>query len=1068
MSNFDSFSLLISRDAQVLWGVNVLIQVSIIAVLSLLIVRYLKNNAVLRWWVLGSALALILFSPVTALMTQFGGVGFIAISNAASESPAFIAQKDVLLPRRDQTPALPAQPVTNPLLNRDLPLSTPGEARPISNHSKVTEAAQDAPRWAPADWMMLCLRIALSVWLAGVFWKLSRMAHGWRRLVAIRSSARRIEDLSVVHALSQASSLLAMSAQPALLQTEHVTSPVAAGIFRPAILLPSSLMAQMDREQLKEILLHEAAHVARRDQVIVVAQNLVTCLFWIHPLVRMVNQRFAQAREEVCDNYVLSSTSAPSYSRTLLTLAERVTGGDVLPASVGMLDGWKLESRVAGLLQRNRNTDTRLTRRSVVLVVALFGCLLAFAGMATISVVGDESKQQPDQPLGSAKPKMKKGAAADTPRASAESSPDADDSDKLQADGAMKPLPASAELQFHGRVVDPQGQAVEGARVYFARQNAAVLAVTDSAGNFAFTCTKGRLPNNAQWGNIKLVAVAEGFGLAISPGLRFESSGKGMKDLMARNPNKKFAAKRPEPILKLVNDDVPINGRIVDLEGQPVPDVAIQLRFVNQAYARFAFNSVTTDRDGRFTIRGIGRDRTVRLVAKGDRTEFSVFFAQTKDVTAATKTSFRQTDPFDLAAGTGSSQRVTYGCNLTHAIGPSTPLEGQVTEAGSGKPLSGVTVYAYELPNNSEVARREELYAITDEDGRYRLVGLPVGDNRLYGAPPAGTSHLQAVAQVRVTDDVPVVNGDFTITKGVMLSGRAIDATTGEPLRGFVDYSAVEGNEYLKEATTFLAATELFANQTDKDGNYRIPVLPGKGYVAFRVRGDLYPVGVLSDAAAATKEPQLPYLPARPVLMMTTTYSSIDLIEPEPEETHVKLDFKLKRSPKVIVKVVDPTDRPLMGSSITENFIYPQLGFARGMNPVSLKGDTYRVKQFTQDGLTVLMARHKDKRLIGRLQIDNPRDCELTLKMQRAGRIRGRVVDDKGNPRVIRIDGYDRIFTTDDDGRFDLPLVLAGYPVTLRALHREQQQMLGTILSEVTLSEGEELDVGDVTVKPNQ
>jgi hypothetical protein len=69
---------------------------------------------------------------------------------------------------------------------------------------------------------------------------------------------------------------------------------------------------------------------------------------------------------------------------------------------------------------------------------------------------------------------------------------------------------------------------------------------------------------------------------------------------------------------------------------------------------------------------------------------------------------------------------------------------------------------------------------------------------------------------------------------------------------------------------------------------------------------------------------------------------------------------------------------------------------------------------------------------------------------------------------VIRIDGYDRIFTTDDDGRFDLPLVLAGYPVTLRALHREQQQMLGTILSEVTLSEGEELDVADVTVKPNQ
>ena len=83
MQVFESFSL----NAQSLWTVNVLLQVTVVAAMALLIVRFITNTAVLRWWVLASALMLILISPVTSYLTQANGVGFLSIASTESNMP---------------------------------------------------------------------------------------------------------------------------------------------------------------------------------------------------------------------------------------------------------------------------------------------------------------------------------------------------------------------------------------------------------------------------------------------------------------------------------------------------------------------------------------------------------------------------------------------------------------------------------------------------------------------------------------------------------------------------------------------------------------------------------------------------------------------------------------------------------------------------------------------------------------------------------------------------------------------------------------------------------------------
>lgn len=1053
----------LAPDVHTLWSVNILIQVTVVSLLALLVVSFLRNNAVLRWWILGAALVLILASPATVLLTQSNGVGLFAISDPSEKiSAAAAASVETAVTPIVVESFLPEVIETTPFIAEE----TAAVAQPpVASTSVVVTTVI---RRAFVAFLLL--------WAVGVVWKFARMLSGWRQLNSIRRTATPIEGARIVRSLSQACEQLGLRRPPVLLQTNRVASPVAAGVFRPAILLPESLITKLEEGPLTDILRHEAAHVSRHDQVIVIAQNVVTCLFWIHPLVRIVNQRFAQAREEVCDNFVLHSTTAPSYSRTLLDLAEYVSDGDVLPAAVGMLDGWRLESRVTGLLQLDRNTATRLTRRSVVAVVTLFGCLLALGGLATISVSGDEPITDQIPPSVVAAAPIKK-VVRDKPEKGAKSVT------------GRKALPNSTEFQFAGKVVGPDRQPVQGAKVCLARPNAKALAVSDAEGNFAFVYRKGRLPNNAAWGNIKLVAIADGFGIAISPILRFETTGKALQDLKARNPNKKFNFGERPRVLNLTPDDVPIQGQIVDLEGQPVPNVVIQLRFVNQAYARSVFAPVTTDPNGRFGIRGIGRDRTVRLVAKGERTEFSVFFARTKDVPTETKTTPRSDDPFDLPSLTEGTHRVTYGARLIHAIGPSVPVEGRVVDSKTGLPLKGVMLSAYQLASSNAAApAREEFNAITDNDGRYRLVGLPLGSNTLRATLETETGYLPRRATFNVTDDVRVINGDLKITKGVVLSGRATDASTGEPLFGNVEYFAAQTNEHFKRGSLNSSA------KTDEDGRYTMTVHPGEGYLTFRARNRVYPVGVLSEDIKAGLDFVGPFLPTKSGSLFPVSYSMIQSIAPQVEDVSASCEFSLTRYPIVKVSMVSLDGQPLNGANIEEVLILPALGFGRAANRIDLTGNTYQCQHFCPDATTAVVARDKERGLIGRVvisetqdaelpiimknpddaakvKIDRVRidgDAELTLTMKPAGKISGRIVDKDGKPRVVRIDGPGRIFATNDDGTFEVPLVLPDYPMSARALHPRQQQLLGTLFSDVILEPGEIRDLGDIQVERNQ
>ena len=400
----------LTGDVDVLWGVSVLLQVSLVAALALIIARMLNRNPTFRHAVLCVALMLVLFSPLTALLLQQSGWSALAVSMgeppAAATSHAIHERAPSAAPvARLPSPAAPREAVA-PAIHppREPPAASP-RARTADPHA--------------SRWLGPLLRTAvpplLCIWSAGAALLLLRLAILWFRLATIMRRARPL-DAATQPVAAEAARALGITTPPRVVRSADVGGPLAAGILWPCVVLPLRIINDFSPHQLREILIHELAHLVRRDPAIALLQSLAAALFWLHPLVGRLNACLARAREEICDNYVLATSTAPSYTRTLLRLAELMRCRHALPASAGLLTArWKLETRAAGILDPERKTMTRLTQRGLV-CVAVLSALLAAAAFTTTVAPAARGDDEPAASKGSGQRNGDQQAAADKRR----------------------------------------------------------------------------------------------------------------------------------------------------------------------------------------------------------------------------------------------------------------------------------------------------------------------------------------------------------------------------------------------------------------------------------------------------------------------------------------------------------------------------------------------------------------------------------------------------------------------------------------------------------------------------
>ncbi len=213
---------------------------------------------------------------------------------------------------------------------------------------------------------------------------LARFAADLLALDRFRQTLRAVEDPDVLDLLRQAAKEHGIRSRIRLVTSSLVHTPAALGWLRPTVVVPEALLGQ--REELRLILLHETAHLARGDFALDTLARLVRTLFGWHPLVRHLCRTHTYWREAACDLAVLTAplVDRSAYARLLLA----VSACDARPQSALVASMAATPSQLTRRIEamtRIQHPDMMLptVRRSLAMIV--------LAGLVTFTACSDST-----------------------------------------------------------------------------------------------------------------------------------------------------------------------------------------------------------------------------------------------------------------------------------------------------------------------------------------------------------------------------------------------------------------------------------------------------------------------------------------------------------------------------------------------------------------------------------------------------------------------------------------------------------------------------------------------------
>lgn len=156
--------------------------------------------------------------------------------------------------------------------------------------------------------------------------------------------------------------------------------PVVLGHIKPVILFPIGLLASIPPSEVEAILLHELAHIRRRDYLVNMLQNLVEIFFFFNPAILWISALVRQERENCCDDLAISRTNNKrNYINALLSFQEFNLANQPLATA---LTGRKhsLLQRVKRIIYSHNPTLNAMEKITLVVSIAVIGFFaLAFS-----------------------------------------------------------------------------------------------------------------------------------------------------------------------------------------------------------------------------------------------------------------------------------------------------------------------------------------------------------------------------------------------------------------------------------------------------------------------------------------------------------------------------------------------------------------------------------------------------------------------------------------------------------------------------------------------------------------
>ena len=1104
-----------SGDQLLVWSLNVLIQVSFIATLALLIGLALRRSPAARYWLLCSALILVCLCPLFSAVIESTGMNLFSVSllknsDVAVKGESQQENSSTSLGQQSTSPATdfqqqnqgkiaePNRDTTSPLQSQTVQTAATPQSESESAITAPVVINLSASTLRPFSWNLgPVVRLiglgALLIWSGVSLLLLLHLAVNWYRLSQLLKSAIPTTDSNLAETVQEAWLSLGVKqnrAQPELVFSDQISGPIAAGIRTPRVVLPVALREQIDPEQLREILIHELAHIARGDQLVILLQNVIAALFWTHPLVRMLNRELAQAREEVCDNHVLATTAASAYSQTLLILAQRLNTLQAIPGTVGLFASrWKLEQRIAGLLDEQRSRVTHLNRSALLLITVLTAGTVLLTAFGTVSLVVAE-KSADNQP----------GKAS---RAAATKSTDATQ---------------DSHFVYTGRVVDAQGNPIKDAELYVLYSGYR-LRNQNSNESIPYHKRYAETRTNAE-GSFRLEFDDEW--------TRFERASKitSSSTYFGGNPGTMIVASAPgyapEWISTTVADpDVPlqlslsaggpaIEGRLINPEGQELSGVTVSLQTLCSAkqgavihwlkelpelrrqgllpsdQKPINFNTTTgmyplsshliadtpgiptkvqTDEEGRFRIPDLGASRLAILELSGPEIPTERIAVVTRDMQPVQARSVGYRGPLD---------DTYYGARFTCVLDPGVVIQGSVRDLESGAPIAA-RLRVLRLQNHS-ISEIDFHDWKTDSQGHFRIGKIPpVEKLMLKVIPDADQPYFTRDFDLPQRKGMEPITFDAKLRRGVLFHGTLTDKQTGKPIpNAYFDYFPLLSNQHAKQYRRYQQGVSWLEPmgrrfKSAEDGAFSVVGIPGEGIIAAKINNPEYlkAFGLEQISDLVNDEWLKTYHRC-----FYKLYKTLKLVKANAGQKAPRIELQADPGIPLQFEVVGPDDKPITKFSVDERSVRETAG-----KPITLHG-------FARNRTRTVYFKQFEKGLGRAVTIRGiPADRSIQkVKLEPMGTVKGRLVSTDNVPlgampvslhrEVIpgtdALPNYGGLLTTapkisDENGQFQFGGLIVGAEYHLH-MNASQGRRFYTLPNLITFKPGQTIDLGAVTV----
>jgi len=296
-----------------------------------------------------------------------------SVGAPTSAGPATVGAP-VMAPTVAPTVSVPTSPVSSPRVE-----TAANTVREIVSPNTPWFGILSDPKLLFGIWATVALLFA--AWLGFGAMSVSRI---------IRRS-RPLESQDWMNPLWEVADRLELDSAPRLVRSEDAKMPFACGLLRPTIVLPAESDSwTLDRR--RAVLLHELAHVRRRDLVGHTVGRFACALYWFHPLVWTAAKRLRSESERACDDLALNcGARASDYAEHLLDIVTGVRHHATPAVALAMARRKEFEGRMLAILDPELRRGAPSRRQTAGLVGGLAVLSLVVGAAVPVARAADGS-----------------------------------------------------------------------------------------------------------------------------------------------------------------------------------------------------------------------------------------------------------------------------------------------------------------------------------------------------------------------------------------------------------------------------------------------------------------------------------------------------------------------------------------------------------------------------------------------------------------------------------------------------------------------------------------------------